>query len=830
MSNIAFSKKLSIDIPELSIDDPLDSKGLNLNFLNEKPYSTEYFELSKKWSKHPIYENKEQLLNFFNSIINNQVTLVISGTGSGKTVLIPKYLLKYFLITNNKKFDQLTDDDKKRYNGKIVVTNPKVLTTIYNADYSARTLDVSLGSEVGYKFRGSSDSMVTDKTKLLYSTDGLLLAQILKGDILLSEYQGVIIDEAHERQVPIDLLLYFLKNIVKQRPEFKLIIMSATIDPKIFKEFYERDNISFGLVEVSGQSNYPIISHYMKPEDKINFFNYMDIGLSIILKLLDETNDGDILMFVTSQHETELGCNKLKILCPSQMKISDTCNSYYCVEVFSKMSDENRELAVSKDQYKSIGNYKRKIIFATNVAESSITLEGVVYVIDSGLELLSYFNSQKNCNVLEKKYITKAQVKQRMGRVGRTQAGECYHLYTEDRFNRFEEYPSPSIALVNMNDHFLSFIKYQKYLSEAINLNKNLILPLTPYQLMSSIRYLHFYNLIKIVNLEQNAGNNSFISNKTLKSIDYFLHDYKGGSNSDNSGSNSELSELEPDFESSDENELIEESLTNNHVTYKIMPYKNMNKYENWQKYQGCLTRFGKIVNGLSGYPMELVMLAFYGRILSISMIYPMVSIIIAMDYKIDNLINFPPNIINKDKILFINENFPDAIPYFYSEHLFLYNLLANYYEMGHKLELLKLPVFEKASEIKLMFSKILDRVNDTYIDEINKKYNLIPSEINIDDLDLMEKVYLAIFLAFRYNTIRLVDNNAKPIYQTQHYIENTSEQINFQFGNQIAKEDANQYVWGICSQVSNIMGKTYINGCTLIPNKYSNKFIQYFI
>ena len=823
ISNRAKSKNTSLEISGLSLDDPLDMNGKELNFLNQQPYTAEYLELSKIWSEYPIYKNKEQMLNFFDSIVNNQVTLVISGTGSGKTVLIPKFLLKYFLITNKNKFDQLSDDEKKRHNAKIVVTNPKILTTIYNADYGARTLDVSLGLEVGYKFRGSPDNMVSDKTKLLYSTDGLLLAQILKGDTLLSEYQGIIIDEAHERQVPIDLLLYFLKNVVKQRPEFKLIIMSATIDPKIFKDFYEQDNTTFCQIEVSGQSNYSITSHYMKPGDKINFFNYMDVGLSIILKILEDTDIGDILMFVTSQRETEIGCNKLKTLCPKQVKISAECNSYYCAEVYGKMSDENRELAVSKDKYKSIGNYKRKIIFATNVAESSITLDGIVYVIDSGLELLSYFNYQKYCQVLEKKFITQAQVKQRMGRAGRTQPGVCYHLYTEDKFNKLEIFPSPSIELVNMNDQFLSFMKYQKYLSEAINLSKNLITPLTPYQLMSSLRYLHFYNLIKIVNLEQNAGHK--ISDKTLKSIDYFLNfEHDGGSDMESSEDSQLSDEIDSEFEK------LEDNLTNNHVTYKMIAYKNMNKYEDWQKYQGCLTRFGKIVHELSGYPIELVMLAFYGRLLSVSMIYPMVSIIIAMDNKLDNLIHFPSNLQNQDKILFINATVPDAIPYFYSEHLFLYNLLTNYYEMGNKLELLNLPVFEKATEIKSMFSKKLDRIKDEYIDEINKKYNLIPSELNIDDFDMIEKVYLSIFLAFRYNTIRLVEYRDKPIYQTQHYIENTSNQISFQFGKQIEKDDANQYAWGICTQLSNIMGKTYINGCTLIPNNYSNRFIQYYM
>ena len=790
-------------IPGLSYDDPLDILGKDPNFLNNLEYSNEYFELSKKWSKLPLYENKKQIQNFFQSIINNQITLVISGTGSGKTVLIPKFLLKYFILNNNIQLNNSLETDNelvKNLNGNIVVTNPKILTTIYNAEYSANTLDVKLGSFVGYKFRGAPDNMSSNDVKLLYSTDGLLLSQILKGDILLSNLQGVIIDEAHERQVPIDLLLYFLKNIVKKRPEFKVIIMSATIDSDIFMKFYEKDNIKIGKIEISGKSNYEITSNYMNPNDKINFFNYMDIGIAIILKILEESESGDILMFVTSQKETEIGCTKLRLLCPNQVKIADLCNTYYCAEVYSKMTDENRNYAVSKDKFKTINSeLKRKIIFATNVAESSITLDGIVYVIDSGLELLSYFNYQKYCQVIDKKFTTKAQIKQRMGRAGRTQPGICYHLYTKEKFNKLEDYPNPSISLANLNDNILSFLKYEKYLSNTIFLAKNLITPITPYQLLSSIRYLHFYNLIKIVNLQQN-----------------------GGSYSDNSDSSDNFNDIY----------IYEDKLTNLSkvtYTYKTIPYKNMITYNNWDIYEGCLTRFGKIIHDLSGYQIELCMLAFYGKLLSLPMIYSLVSIYCAMDNKLDNLIKFPNNIKNQDKTTFINENFPNAVTYYYSEHLFVYNLLTNYYDMSDKLHLLNLQTFEKSNDIKNNFAKILNKINDEDIDLINTKYNLIPNEINIDDMDMIEKLYLAIFLSHRYNILRLVDIQNKPIFQTQHYIENTSSHLNFNFGKQLDKEDANNYSYGICSNIINIMGKTHINGCTLIPNKFSNKYINIF-
>ena len=310
-------KDKSFAIPNISFEDPLDKHGTQSNFLTNNPYSPAYIELAASWSKLPLYEHEAQIKKIFKSIHDNQVTLIISGTGSGKTVLVPKFLLKYFYEMNTSKDDI-----------KIAITNPKTLTTIYNAEYAAKTLDVVGNTLVGYKFRGSPENMASANTKLLYVTDGLLLSQIMKDrniintnpdKKLLEEYSGVIIDEVHERQVPIDLLLYFLKDVLKQRPEFKLIIMSATIDPLLFKKFYENDDITFGEISVSGQSHYPITNHYLNQTEKINMFNYIDIGIKIITKLLDTDEIGDILMFVTSQKETENGCLKLKTVCSQQV-------------------------------------------------------------------------------------------------------------------------------------------------------------------------------------------------------------------------------------------------------------------------------------------------------------------------------------------------------------------------------------------------------------------------------------------------------------------------------------------------------------------------------
>ena len=274
--------------------------------------------------------------------------------------------------------------------------------------------------------------------------------------------------------------------------------MSDTIDAELFKNFYEKDEISFGLVEISGKSNYPIQSIYANPSDRINPFNFLDSGVNIILKLLDETDTGDILMFVASAADTVNGCSKLRASCSQKVKIVEKCNTFYCAELHSKISETNKNYATKKDDYKTLNTqHKRKIIFATNLAESSLTVDGLVYVIDGGLEYGNSYDFLKNQSIIDRHYITRAQVKQRMGRAGRTQPGVCYHLYTEQQYNNFEEYPKPNITTVNLTDQFLSFIKNQIYLSQAIHLASSLISPADPLQIMSAVRFLHFYKLIK---------------------------------------------------------------------------------------------------------------------------------------------------------------------------------------------------------------------------------------------------------------------------------------------------------------------------------------------
>ena len=326
-----------------------DFLGQHNNPLTDKPYSDEYKKLAKIWSSFPAYKERNKIVE---TLKNNQVILIVSETGSGKTVLLPKFLLHVF-------------DYKK----KVVVTLPKQIITKSSAEFSAKTLDVKLGEQVGYAYKGESKR--SNKTLLLYSTDGSIVSMLLH-DPLLTEIDGVIIDEAHERKVQIDFLLLLLKNVLKNRKDFKLVIMSATINEKIFEAYF--DGFKFKSLFLTGETLYPIEDIYLSFPIREN--DYIDKSVEIVAELVEKRTEGDILIFVTSSNEAREICMKLekKIVYP-QTALKEK-NEIFCIELYSGVSTKNQELATQKSLYKEQDKkYGRKVVVATNVAESSLTVE-----------------------------------------------------------------------------------------------------------------------------------------------------------------------------------------------------------------------------------------------------------------------------------------------------------------------------------------------------------------------------------------------------------------------------------------------------------------------
>ena len=407
-----------------------DTEGININPLNGKEYSEQYKQLTKFWSNLPAYENIDDCID---SIKSNDVILVSSGTGSGKTVLFPKFALH-----------------ANEYKGKIIVTLPKKLITKSAAEFAAKTLDVELGNQVGYQYKG--ESIKSSGTNLLYATDGSIISMI-KSDPLIQAIDIILIDEAHERKTQIDILLYLIKNAIIIRKEknmkpLKLIIMSATIEESIFRDYFT--NLNYDYVHLSGKPNFPIEEYFLKDSIMEKSNKYIEVGLEKIEEIVKKNNNNsDTLFFVTTVKECDDTADKLEYI----------YNDSFVMPLYSGIPSSLEEIISNKDKYKEINpNYKRRIFVATNVAESSLTIDGIVYVIDAGLEVNVIYDASRKINIMNTSFITKAQMAQRKGRAGRTQNGFCYHLYTKEEMEKAIDYPDPEIKLIDLKNLCLSLL------------------------------------------------------------------------------------------------------------------------------------------------------------------------------------------------------------------------------------------------------------------------------------------------------------------------------------------------------------------------------------
>ena len=617
----------------------------------------------------------------------------------------------------------------------------------------------------------------------MYCTDGILLSQLLTGDILLQDYDVIIIDEVHERPVPIDLLLYFVRNILNKRPEFKLILMSATVSTELFANYFK--DFSFVEQTIQGQSYYPITSIWSK--EQITERNYLQKGINIILDIIHDVNKkGDILFFVSTTNEVIQGCKMLHDICnlrrsslPAdvQIKTTNMCDTFYCIEVYGKMSDDMKKLALSTDEYKQLSNkYTRKVLISTNVAESSITFEGIIYVIESGYEWSVTNDSSRQAAIMSKKFISKAQIRQRMGRSGRTQPGICYHLYTESQFNNAPDYPSPLILVNDLTDHMINFIKYQKVLKHTYTLLENLITIPNINQIIGSIYFLHFYDMIKIIKSKNIFDSDSVNTPqeptyKLIKggslvdlndstddlpnydqttddsrnelSVEESTNDLSVDESTDKSSTEEITDEItnynESTVSSTDEvspnNELVNRKLT---IDELMDDYLNCQSIDDFKKYNGSLTKFGYLISKMSGFPILVSIMILYGILLNITnIILDLASVLIISEYKIDNLVN--------------DDSFIDKYIYEASEHITMYQIYVDYYLSGNTIGL-NIDNFKKIDDMKETLLKLTNKITVNVLLQINDKYHILSEKIMQSKLETMDKLLLALILSHKIN------------------------------------------------------------------------------
>lgn len=355
----------------------------------------------------PVSEKKDDIKA---AIAAHQVVIIAGETGSGKTTQIPKICLEL----------------GRGVAGMIGHTQPRRLAARSVCDRIAEELQCQVGTQVGYKIRFGDHT--NDNTHIKLMTDGILLAEIQQ-DRFLNQYDTIIIDEAHERSLNIDFLLGYLKQLLSKRPDLKLIITSATIDPQRFSRHF----FNAPVIEVSGRT-FPVETRYRAVADQEEKDVDQLQGIFDAVEELYREPPGDILIFLNGEREIRDTADAL-----DKLKLPHT----EVLPLYSRLSaaEQNRIFQ---------SHTGRRIVLSTNVAETSLTVPGIRYVIDPGTARLSRYSYRSKVQQLPIEAISQASANQRKGRCGRVAAGICIRLYSEDDFNGRPEFTDPEILRTNL--------------------------------------------------------------------------------------------------------------------------------------------------------------------------------------------------------------------------------------------------------------------------------------------------------------------------------------------------------------------------------------------
>ncbi|KDP36699.1 hypothetical protein JCGZ_07990 [Jatropha curcas] len=362
----------------------------------------------------PIYKLKKELIQ---AVHDNQVLVVIGETGSGKTTQVTQYLAEAGYTTR----------------GKIGCTQPRRVAAMSVAKRVAEEFGCRLGEEVGYAIR--FEDCTGPDTVIKYMTDGMLLREILI-DENLSQYSVIMLDEAHERTIHTDVLFGLLKQLVKRRPDLRLIVTSATLDAEKFSGYFFNCNI----FTIPGRT-FPVEILYTKQPES----DYLDAALITVLQIHLTEPEGDILLFLTGQEEIDFACQSLY----DRMKgLGKNVPELIILPVYSALPSEMQSRI-----FEPPPPGKRKVVVATNIAEASLTIDGIFYVIDPGFAKQNVYNPKQGLDSLVITPISQASAKQRAGRAGRTGPGKCYRLYTESAYrNEMSPTTVPEIQRINLGN------------------------------------------------------------------------------------------------------------------------------------------------------------------------------------------------------------------------------------------------------------------------------------------------------------------------------------------------------------------------------------------
>ncbi|KAH7715744.1 Pre-mRNA splicing factor ATP-dependent RNA helicase PRP22 [Aphelenchoides avenae] len=397
----------------------------------------------------PIYRYRAQIIN---TMYNSQVVILRGGTGSGKTTQLVQYILEE---------TRTLALQGQNIQGLIGCTQPRVIATMASARRVAQELGCRVGEEVGYRVRFDNSS--SDRTRIVFLTDGILVQELL-GDPLLTKYSFIILDEAHVRSVNLDFLLPMLRMTLRRRGGISLLISSATIDADRFADYFGAPgpissslSIPAPIILVDGQnytveviydaSIYSAVDVYME-DPKMRKRSEHALAAALKVKELVRGADmGDILVFLPGQEEIEECCYELSIpfvpMAPLDVR-----------PLFGALPSH-----LQNDALKPAHAGRRKVVVATNIAETSLTIDGIVHVIDTGVAKEPRFDPETGFHFIVETKISKYSAIQRAGRAGRTAPGKCYRLYSQEQYDTMPTSDSAEMTRADLAETLLRMSK-----------------------------------------------------------------------------------------------------------------------------------------------------------------------------------------------------------------------------------------------------------------------------------------------------------------------------------------------------------------------------------
>ncbi|KAL6855115.1 DEAH-box ATP-dependent RNA helicase prp43 [Amphichorda felina] len=407
-------------------------EDLSTNAFTGKEHTQKYFQILQTRRDLPVHKQRQEFLDKYHS---TQILVFVGETGSGKTTQIPQYVV----------YDELPN-----LMGKLVAcTQPRRVAAMSVAQRVADEMDVKLGEEVGYSIR--FEDMTGPRTMLKYMTDGMLLREAMH-DHEMSRYSCIILDEAHERTLATDILMALLKQIASRRSDLKIIIMSATLDAQKFQRYFN----DAPLLAVPGRTHPVEIFYTPEPER-----DYVEAAIRTVLQIHASEPEGDVLLFLTGEDEIEDACRKINLEAEELQREIDA-GPLVVYPLYGTLPPQQQQRIFDKAPGPLCkgGRPGRKCIVSTNIAETSLTIDGIVYVVDPGFSKQKIYNPRIRVESLLVSPISKASAQQRAGRAGRTKPGKCFRLYTEKAFKKeLIEQTYPEILRSNLANTVLELKK-----------------------------------------------------------------------------------------------------------------------------------------------------------------------------------------------------------------------------------------------------------------------------------------------------------------------------------------------------------------------------------